>query len=167
MLTIWPVLSWSRGDRLWLRLPGTLGMSTAEGTLDRPALRDIIFSDPDAKKWLEDLLHPLINKELRERLSRADSPYALLVSPLLFETGQDALVDRTLVLDVPEEVQLARASRRDGATPEKIRAIMAAQLTREERLARADDVLDNEGDWPQLDLEIDRLHAKYLALANG
>lgn len=140
---------------------------TAEGTLDRPALRDIIFSDPEAKQWLEALLHPLINKELRERLSRADSPYALLVSPLLFETGQDALVDRTLVLDVPEEVQLARASRRDGATPEKIRAIMATQLTREERLARADDVLDNEGNLEQLDREIDRLHAKYLALANG
>lgn len=134
---------------------------TPEGTLNRPALRTIIFSDPDAKTWLEALLHPLINRELRSRLAAAQGPYALLVSPLLFETGQDKLVDRILVVDVPESVQLARASARDGADPEQIRRIMASQMSREERLRRADDVLDNSGDLADLERRVGELHGKY------
>ncbi|ROQ20870.1 dephospho-CoA kinase [Marinimicrobium koreense] len=134
---------------------------TPEGTLNRPSLRTIIFSDPDAKTWLEALLHPLINRELRSRLAAAQGPYALLVSPLLFETGQDKLVDRILVVDVPESVQLARASARDGADPEQIRRIMASQMSREERLRRADDVLDNSGDLADLERQVGELHGKY------
>ncbi|WP_439510876.1 dephospho-CoA kinase [Marinimicrobium koreense] len=134
---------------------------TPEGTLNRPALRTIIFSDPDAKTWLEALLHPLINQELRLRLAAAQGPYALLVSPLLFETGQDRLVDRILVVDVPESVQLARASARDGADPEQIRRIMASQMSREERLRRADDVLDNSGHLADLERQVGELHGKY------
>lgn len=136
---------------------------TPEGALNRPALRAIIFSDTHAKNWLETLLHPLINRELRARLAAAQSPYALLVSPLLFETGQDELVDRILVVDVPEAVQLARASVRDGADPEQIKRIMANQMAREERLARADDVLDNSGDMADLERQVVELHQKYRA----
>ena len=134
---------------------------TPEGTLNRPALRTIIFTDPDAKTWLEALLHPLINRELRSRLAAARGPYALLVSPLLFETGQDKLVDRILVVDVPESLQLARASARDGADPEQIRRIMASQMSREERLRRADDVLDNSGGLADLKRQVGELHGKY------
>ncbi len=136
---------------------------TPEGALDRPALRDIIFSDSTAKTWLEARLHPLINRELRARLAAAQSPYALLVSPLLFETGQEELVDRILVVDVPETVQLARASARDGADPEQIKRIMGSQMSRKERLARADDVLDNSGDMADLERQVVELNQKYLS----
>ncbi len=136
---------------------------TPEGALDRPALRAIIFSDSAAKTWLEKLLHPLINRELRARLASAQSPYALLVSPLLFETGQDALVSRILVVDVPEAVQLARASARDGADPEQIKRIMASQMSRAERLKRADDVLDNTGSLADLERQVVELDQKYSA----
>lgn len=144
---------------------------TETGELDRPALRQTIFTDANARHWLEQLLHPLINQELRERLANAQSPYALLVSPLLFETGQDQLVDRVLAIDVPEATQLARASARDGADEAQIKAIMAAQMSREERLARAQDVLDNsldisEGTAP-LDAQVDALHQQYLSLASS
>lgn len=136
-------------------------MLTGEGELNRPALRATIFSDPDAKRWLEGLLHPLINKALSERLAAAQSPYALLVSPLLFETSQDALVDRVLVVDAPEALQLARASQRDGADPKQIEAIMATQMNREDRLAKADDVIVNHGSMTELEQRVAALHEHY------
>lgn len=138
---------------------------TPDGTLNRPTLRAIIFTDPDAKTWLEALLHPLINRELRSRLAAARGSYALLVSPLLFETGQDKLVDRILVVDVPESLQLARASARDGADPEQIQRIMASQMSRAERLKRADDLLDNTGSLVDLEKRVEELHRGYLAFA--
>lgn len=136
-----------------------------DGSLNRPALRQIIFSDTDAKQWLENLLHPLINQELEERLAAANSPYALLVSPLLFETGQDRLVDRILVVDVPEAIQLERASRRDGVDAEQIQRIMASQMDRQERLARADEMLDNSGDLASMQAQVERLHRRYLEMS--
>lgn len=136
-----------------------------DGSLNRPALRQLIFSDADAKQWLENLLHPLINQELEERLSAAQSPYALLVSPLLFETGQDRLVDRVLVVDVPETVQLERASQRDGVDIAQIRRIMASQMDRQERLARADEVLDNREDLASMREQVERLHQRYLEMS--
>lgn len=139
---------------------------TPEGALDRPKLRQIIFSDSDAKQWLEELLHPLINDELERRLAAAESPYALLVSPLLFETGQSRLVDRVLVIDVPESVQLERASWRDDVDVEQIQRIIDSQMSREERLKRADDVLDNRGDLVAMEEEVERLHKRYLELAD-
>ena len=139
-------------------------MLTAQGELNRPALRARIFSNPEAKRWLEQRLHPLINQELEQRLARAQSPYALLVSPLLFESGQDQLVDRVLVVDAPRELQLARASRRDNSDPQQIEAIIDSQMSREERLARAEDVIHNDADQAHLERQLDSLHTQYLAL---
>lgn len=138
---------------------------TGEGRLDRAALRERIFADPEAKRWLEALLHPLINEELERRLASVESPYALLVSPLLFETGQHALCDRVLVIDLPEALQRERAARRDEVPPEQIDAIMASQMGREERLTRADAVLDNSGDPEAMERQVSELHRRYLALA--
>ncbi len=138
---------------------------TPNGELDRPALRRIVFTDGAARQWLEALLHPLIEVELVHRLERAPGPYALLVSPLLLETRQHRLVDRVLVVDIDEEGQIARAGQRDGADPEQIRAIMAAQLPRRERLARADDILDNSGNLQALQRRVAELHRRYLTLA--
>lgn len=138
-----------------------------DGSLNRAALRDLIFRDPDQRKWLEALLHPLIREETTAHLARAASPYAIMVSPLLIESGQYRQVDRVLVVDVPETLQLERAVRRDATTETQIRAILEAQLSREERLSHADDVLVNDRDLTWLTREVERLHDFYLTLRGG
>jgi dephospho-CoA kinase len=138
---------------------------TAEGALDRAALRQRVFAEPDERRWLEQLLHPLIAEEIESGLRAAASPYVILVSPLLLEAGQRRFVDRVLVVDVPEAVQLARTMARDANDEAQVRAIMAAQATREARLAQADDVILNDGPLEALDAQVDDLHARYLALA--
>lgn len=138
-----------------------------DGSLDRGALRAAIFGDPAERRWLEALLHPLIRQEILAALAGAESPYAILVSPLLFESGQRALVRRGLVIDAPEALQLERAMRRDGVDETQVRAILAAQLPRAERLAKADDVICNDGDLAQLHTEVERLHSFYLTLDGG
>ena len=119
------------------------------------------------RRWLEALLHPLIRQEILAALAGAESPYAILVSPLLFESGQRALVRRGLVIDAPEALQLERAMRRDGVDEVQVRAILAAQLPRAERLAKADDVICNDGDLAALHAEVERLHSFYLTLDGG
>lgn len=137
----------------------------ADGTLDRARLRTAIFKDPAERQWLEGLLHPLIRQEITDGLANAASPYALLVSPLLIESGQHKFTQRVLVVDVPEELQLQRTVARDNNSPEQVKAIMAAQASREQRLACADDVIVNDGTLEHLHQQIDALHRKYLALA--
>src|SRR5690606_4903338 len=127
---------------------------TGAGELDRPKLRDIIFTDPTAKQWLENLLHPLINQIIRTRLTLAESTYVILSSPLLLETQQHQLVDRILVIDTSEALQLARASQRDNTRTARIKTIMLSQLARPERLARADDIIHNLGDLSDLDVQV-------------
>ena len=139
----------------------------ADGSLDRALMRTRVFSDPEHRAWLEALLHPLIADLIRQRLADADSPYAILETPLLFETDQHRLVDRTLVIDVSEETQLARAMQRDCSDADTIRSIIAAQIDRDERSARADDLVSNEGDLSALRNEIERLHKKYIEMAKG
>lgn len=139
----------------------------ADGSLDRAVLRDLVFRDPDQRKWLEQLLHPLIRQEVAEHLARAGSPYAIMVSPLLVESGQYRQVDRVLVVDVPEALQLERAARRDQSSETQIRAILEAQASREERLRHADDVLINDRDLAWLKSEVERLHNFYLTLRGG
>lgn len=137
------------------------------GELDRAALRARIFENADERKWLEQLLHPLIRQEIAEHLALAQSPYAILVSPLLVESGQYRQANRVLVVDVPEQLQLQRAMGRDQASEAQIRAILNVQATREERLRHADDVLMNGRDLAWLEAEVRRLHEFYLTLRGG
>lgn len=136
----------------------------ADGGLDRAAMRSRVFADPDQREWLEALLHPLIADLIRLRLDGAASPYAVLETPLLFETEQHRLVDRTLVIDVGEETQLARAMQRDASDADTIRSIIGAQMERSERASRADDVICNEGSLAQLEAAIQALHERYLEM---
>jgi dephospho-CoA kinase len=136
------------------------------GALDRAQLRQIIFSNPAEKAWLEALLHPLIRDEILRQLNRARSPYAILVSPLLFETEQHLLVDRSLLIDAPEALQLARASSRDHSSEQTIRSIMASQMPRAQKLAMADDVICNDRDLATLHAQVAALHTTYLKLAH-
>jgi len=139
----------------------------ADGQLDRAALRKRIFADADERRWLEALLHPLIGQEISQYLARAESPYAILVSPLLVESGQRKLTQRILVVDAPEQLQVQRTMARDQSSSEQVQAILKAQASREERLRHADDVLLNDQDLPWLQAEVERLHAFYLTLRGG
>jgi len=138
---------------------------TAEGALDRAALREKVFADETQRRWLEALLHPLINAWIDQELASAESPYAILAHPLLVETGRTRSCDLVLVVDVPEALQLQRTMARDNNSEEQVKNIMAAQASRETRLAAADDVIVNDQDLAHLDTEVARLHAKYLAAA--
>lgn len=138
---------------------------TPEGALDRTALRHKVFADDAEREWLQQLLHPLINAYIAEELASADSAYAMLAHPILIETGQTRICDRVLVVDVPESVQVERTMARDNNSEEQVRNIMAAQASREDRLAAADDVIENDRDLAHLDAEVARLHEQYLAAA--
>ena len=135
-----------------------------DGTLNRAALREIIFKDPEQRQWLESVTHPRIRERLLQHLAQLKdqgAPYVLLVSPLLFESSQHALVQRTVVVDVPQALQLSRTQQRDGVSESQVRAILAAQLSREQRLAKADDVIDNSGDHASLMAQVARLDEYY------
>lgn len=138
---------------------------TPEGELDRAALRKIVFAEPAERQWLEGLTHPLIGQEIEDQLENAGSPYAILASPLLLEGQQKLLVDLVVVVDVPEEVQLERTMARDSNDAEQVKRIMAAQLSRQERLARADIVIDNSRGLEDLDLVVEELHREFLERA--
>jgi len=137
----------------------------ADGTMDRAALRSIVFNDEQQRLWLEQLLHPAIGEWIKSELASATSDYAILESPLLLETEQRKSTQRTLVVDVSKELQIERAMARDDNSREQIEAIIAAQLPREERVARADDVIDNSGSLADLQSAVDTLHQQYLKIA--
>lgn len=136
-----------------------------DGNLNRSRLREIIFQDPEAKAWLEELLHPLIREMTVNELAAATSPYAILESPLLLERGQADSVNRVLVVDVPVDIQIVRACSRDNNSEPQIKAIIGAQISREMRLAAADDVIDNTCSLDQLPQKVKDLHDRYLQLA--
>ncbi|MBU1394861.1 MAG: dephospho-CoA kinase [Gammaproteobacteria bacterium] len=140
----------------------------ADGTLDRAALRRRIFADRPARRQLEAILHPRIRQVVEQRLVTLTAPYALIVIPLLVETGgyRDVL-NRVLVVDCPEEVQIARVMARSGLTHDEIKAILAAQAGRAERLAVADDIIVNASTLEALQAEVAVLHQRYLALASA
>ncbi len=131
-----------------------------DGTLNRGGLRERIFDDVAERRWLESLLHPLINRWIRDRLAAAESPYAILVNPLM--RARDPRADRILVVDVPEQLQIERTKARDGVAESQVRSIIASQLDRQSRLALADDVLTNDGSLDDLRGAVDRLHVQYL-----
>ncbi len=138
----------------------------AAGALDRGRMRALVFSDPAAKARLEAILHPMIRDAVYAASLLGTAPYVIFDIPLLVESGtwRDRL-DRVLVVDCPEEVQLARVMARNGLPAEQVRAIMAAQVPRQVRLAAADDVVDNGGDLALLAPQVDRLHALYAEMA--
>lgn len=138
----------------------------ATGALDRAAMRHHVFSDPDARARLEGILHPQIRQLALAECARIDASYVVLAVPLLVESGAyRAQCDRILVVDCPESLQVQRVMARNGMTAAQVDAIMAAQASRGQRLAIADDVLLNDGDTDMIDLQVSRLHRKYLGLA--
>ena len=142
----------------------------AGGAMDRKRMRDHVFADPAAKRALESLLHPLIREESARRIAATEreksGPYVVHVVPLLIESPDyRQRVDRVLVVDIPEEVQLERVRARSGLSESEVRAIMRTQVSRAERLAAADDVIDNAGTRDALRRQVDALHQKYLQFA--
>ena len=127
-----------------LRLFGT-GIALQSGELDRSQLRATAFTDPEARVQLEAIVHPRVYAKMKHLLNALDTAYAIVVVPLLIESGGRDLVDRVLVVDSPEQLQIARTNRRDGTTPDVIEKILAAQLDRGARLSAADDVIENDG----------------------
>ena len=156
--------------------PGTSGLDAivehfgtdillADGGLDRAALRKIVFDNPNERKVLEGLTHPRIRDEIARKLSEASSPYVVLSSPLLLESGQNTFANYIVVVDVPEEVQLKRTMARDDNSEALVNQIMAAQLDRQTRLARADTSITNDGTLEALYASVDVLHEDLLARA--
>jgi len=143
------------------------GILTPDGHLDRPALRDIVFSDPRARADLENLTHPAIGAALEARSAAAGGPYQILVIPLLVEKNLAAHVDRVLVVDCDEELQIRRLLSRDGATRAQAQAILDAQVARSARLKAADDVIRNDADMSAVQSQVAALHARYLELARA
>lgn len=141
------------------------------GELDRSHLRQLVFGDPTKLATLNAITHPAIRQRIKDELDHTNTPYAILSAPLLLESikgddkGLTAFCDRILVVDVPPDVQIQRASQRDGQTADGIQAIMAKQIDRPSRLALADDVVDNSGGLGELYAQLDTLHAFYLKLS--
>ncbi|MFM8333486.1 MAG: dephospho-CoA kinase [Candidatus Methylumidiphilus sp.] len=137
----------------------------ADGRLDRAALRTRIYSDPNAKKILEGILHPKVYQMMHDQTEALRQPYCIFAIPLLLETNRRDFVDRVLVVDCPGALQYERVSRRDGLDIPAIARIIAAQISREDRLAAADDVIDNAGAPDMLRERVEALHQAYLSLA--
>ncbi|SNS22148.1 dephospho-CoA kinase [Noviherbaspirillum humi] len=139
---------------------------TATGALDRARMRSHVFANPAEKSRLEAILHPLIRSETERQAREARGVYAIFVVPLLVESGSwRQRVSRVLVVDCPESLQVERVMQRSGLSEAEVRAIMAAQASRAQRLAAADDVIVNDGDPGRLENEVDRLHAQYVSLS--
>ena len=143
------------------------GVCKPDGSLDRAALRERVFSDPTQRRQLEAILHPLILARMHAAAEHAPGPYCILVMPLLLEAQQQHTVNRVLVIDCAPELQRQRAMSRDGASTAEVDRIMAAQLSREQRLAAAHDVLVNDGDLQQLETQVQALHQRYLQTARS
>jgi dephospho-CoA kinase len=143
------------------------GVIQADGALDRAALRKKVFQDETERKWLEKLLHPAIGESIFNQLANAKSSYAIFVSPLLIETSQYQMAERVIVVDVPVETQIERTVTRDNNDEAQVKAIIAAQASREQRLAKAHDVIVNDQGLAHLDAEVERLHQQYLQLVKN
>jgi dephospho-CoA kinase len=151
------------------RIVGRFGpeVRQTDGTLDRAALRRIVFADDAARRDLEAITHPAIRAETERRCATAGGPYQLVAIPLLVESGAAADYERVLLVDASEPAQLARLMLRDGITREAATRMLAAQATRAARRAVADDIINNDGDLAQLAPQVEALHWRYLALRAG
>ncbi|TFH44083.1 MAG: dephospho-CoA kinase [Lysobacterales bacterium] len=132
------------------------------GELDRRRLREHAFSDPEVRTRLEEIVHPRVYDEVEKQLDKLETPYAIVVVPLLIESGGQQLVDRVLVVDTAQETQIERTKRRDGTTRETIKKMIAAQLERGARLSKADDVIENDSTVQALEDTVAKLHHRYL-----
>ncbi len=137
----------------------------SDKSLNRKMLRHIVFNDQEKKSWLEEKLHPAISTMMREQINTATGSYCILVIPLLIESKKIDFVDRVLLVDSPEALQIARVIQRDDSNAESIKTIMQSQCSREQRLAAADDTINNDGNLQQLRSKVDKLHHFYLQLA--
>ncbi|WP_305407492.1 dephospho-CoA kinase [Photobacterium leiognathi] len=135
------------------------------GTLNRAKLRDAIFSQPELKTWLNNLLHPLIREKMQQDINQSQSPYCLLVVPLMVENNLQTMTHCLLVVDVDEQVQIQRTQQRDNVSIEQIKNILASQASREQRLDAADDVITNNGDNKALVSQVEQLHLQYLKMS--
>lgn len=138
-----------------------------DGALNRAALREVVFNDSSQRKILEGITHPRIREEIARQLSAATSPYVVLSSPLLLESGQNSFADYVVVVDVPEAVQIERTMRRDDNSESLVKQIMAAQLDRQKRLSRADEAISNDGTLEALHAEVEALHERLLDRARA
>lgn len=142
---------------------------TFDGNLDRSKLRQIIFSDNTERLWLNNLLHPAIRQEIRQQITQIKADYLILVVPLLIENNLTSLCDRILVVDIEPAIQIERVMQRDKNNKEMVQRIMQTQVSREERLAYADDIIENNGSlashFSQLQFQVKLLHPKYIQLA--
>lgn len=137
------------------------------GHLNRRQLRDIIFSHPAEREWLDALLHPMIRREIKQQIDSARSHYVILVAPLLFENGLDSKVNRTLVVDATPELQKKRTMLRDAVTETQIDNIIASQMSRNDKLSKANDVINNQGNLSALKEQVETLHSTYLMLSSN
>jgi dephospho-CoA kinase len=150
------------------QIVGSFGpqFAAADGSLDRQRMRDLVFSDASARKNLESILHPLIRQESALQLRACNALYAILVVPLLIESGTyRTRTDRVAVVDCDTEIQVRRVMQRSALTRGEVLAIIGSQVSREDRLAAADDVIRNDGDLSALELQIESLHVHYIELA--
>ena len=141
------------------------GIITAEGKLDRNKLREIIATDAKERKWLESVLHPKIGEQITKEISESTSVYTLFVAPLLLETNSQEMCSRIIVVDVPKDVQIQRTAKRDKVSSNQVEQMVAAQMKREKRLEKADDVLLNNGTIEDLEKQVEELHKKYIQMA--
>jgi len=142
------------------------GILNVDKTLNRAKLREVIFKDTNQKTWLNNLLHPMIRKQIIYQLEQATSHYVILVAPLLFENNLNKLCDRCLLIDVPVETQIQRTTSRDNVSTEQVKNIIASQMSRENKLNLADDILDNSLSLENAFKTVDKLHQTYIALKN-
>lgn len=142
-------------------------MLLEDGSLNRSALRALIFADEHHKTWLNNLMHPAIRQSMLNQLQQSQSPYCLLIAPLLFENGLEHYTQLNVVVDVPENVQIARTAGRDNVSEEQVQSIINAQISRQERLAKADEIVDNDRPWPEVAAQLPLLHQKLLSLSKA
>lgn len=141
------------------------GILLSDGTLNRSALRERIFTNNADKEWLNTLLHPLIRNKIHNDITAAKSAYVVLVAPLLFENGLDKLCNRTLLIDIPQSVQIERTASRDNVSVEQVKAIIAAQMSRQGKQKKADDILNNDRALTDVNHDLLTLHKSYLHMA--
>jgi dephospho-CoA kinase len=155
------------GQAALVRIAEAFGQEflAGSGRLDRKKMRNVIFSDPGLKIRLEGILHPAIAAEVDQRIAQVDAPWCILVVPLFKEGGLFTWINRVLVVDVEESVQIERVMERDGIIREQAQSILDAQPSRQERLALADDILDNRGSLEELKAKVDDLYGKYTTLS--